>query len=402
MKIYLVGGCVRDKLLGIKISDRDWVVVGSTYKEMLSLGYKSVGNSFPVFIHPKTKEEYALARTEKKNGNKHNSFLCNSSNVTLKEDLFRRDLTINAIAMDKYGCFYDPYKGIIDLKNKVIRHVSYSFIEDSLRVLRVARFYSYLYNLKFYIFNLTLKLMKKIVFSGDLLNISSERIWKETEKSFKGLYPSKYFYILYKCNALENIYPEFSFSFNKKENLFYFNYLLDINININLNILIEIRFVYLSLFINKTILYKNFFMDKKKFIYDLNFLVKRLNIPKKFLFLSINFFKFINLININYFLNKKVSIILIESLYSINIWNKPDYLYKFIIIINYIKHLPLNNKFIYYFLSFYLKRIYSLLNNINIKKFIKLGYCGLEMKNKIYNLRLSKINSFLNKEFIIN
>jgi len=141
MKIYLVGGAVRDKILGIPVSDKDYLVVGSSPKEMVKLGFKPIGKDFPVFLHPKTKEEYALARTERKVGKGYHGFkFYTSPDVTLEEDLRRRDITINAIAEDEDGNIYDPFNGVNDIKNKIIRHVSDAFIEDPLRVLRVARF----------------------------------------------------------------------------------------------------------------------------------------------------------------------------------------------------------------------------------------------------------------------
>ena len=143
MKIYLVGGAVRDKLMGILSKDRDYLVVGSTPEEMVRLGYKPIGKDFPVFLHPKSKEEYALARTEKKVGKGYHGFeFYTSADVSLEEDLSRRDITINAIAEDEEGNIYDPFNGVEDIKNKVIRHVSDAFSEDPLRVLRVARFAS--------------------------------------------------------------------------------------------------------------------------------------------------------------------------------------------------------------------------------------------------------------------
>ncbi len=184
MKIYLVGGFIRDKLLGIKNSrDKDWLVVGSTYKKMIKLGYKPVGKLFPVFIHPNTKEEYALARKEKKVGLGYKGFLCNySKNISLEDDLYRRDLTINSIAMDLLGNYYDPFNGILDIKNRIIRHVSIYFKDDPLRLIRIARFYSYLFDLKFKINLGTFNLMKNMVNNNELNNITPERIWIELQK----------------------------------------------------------------------------------------------------------------------------------------------------------------------------------------------------------------------------
>jgi tRNA nucleotidyltransferase (CCA-adding enzyme) len=169
MKTYLVGGAIRDKKLGLTVKDQDWVVVGETPESMLKKGFIPVGKSFPVFLHPKTKEEHALARTEKKSGKGYHGFIFNTDqSVTLEDDLKRRDLTINAIAKDKNGNLIDPYNGLKDLKEKKLRHVSDAFAEDPLRVLRVARF---LARFKFFGFSIayeTLNLMKKITESGEL------------------------------------------------------------------------------------------------------------------------------------------------------------------------------------------------------------------------------------------
>ncbi|QJC28199.1 multifunctional CCA addition/repair protein [Enterobacteriaceae endosymbiont of Plateumaris braccata] len=209
MKIYLVGGAVRDIILNLKFSDRDWLVVGADINLMIKLGYKLVGKDFPVFLHPITHEEYALARTEKKSGHGYEGFTYYSSpNVTLEEDLLRRDLTINAIAQDQSGKFYDPYNGIKDIHDKLLKHVSSSFKDDPLRVLRVARFAAKLSHLKFSIDKNTFKLMKIMSSSGELSYLKPERIWKETENALKGSNPHIYFKTLRKCGALSIIFPE--------------------------------------------------------------------------------------------------------------------------------------------------------------------------------------------------
>ena len=182
MKIYLVGGAVRDKLLGIEPKEKDWVVVGSTPQEMKENGFKQVGKDFPVFIHPKSGEEYALARTERKAGHGYTGFeFDTNSNVTLEEDLERRDLTINAIAEDESGKLIDPFQGKKDIKNKKLRHVSDSFSEDPLRVLRLARFM-----VKFPQFSVvpsTIDMVREIVESGELAHLTGERVWLEIYKS---------------------------------------------------------------------------------------------------------------------------------------------------------------------------------------------------------------------------
>ena len=196
MKVYKVGGSVRDNLLGLEPTDNDWVVVGSTPKQMLSMGYKQVGKDFPVFLHPETKEEYALARKERSTGPGHTAFnFSYSPNVTLEEDLSRRDITINAIAMDDSGNLIDPFNGKDDLDNKIIRHVSDAFVEDPLRVLRVARFYSKLEPLGFEIERSTFDLLSEIILS--IVHLPGERIWQEVEKVLKSDSPIPFFCILW-------------------------------------------------------------------------------------------------------------------------------------------------------------------------------------------------------------
>lgn len=209
MEIYLVGGAVRDQLLNLPVKDRDWLVVGATPKELLSQGYLQVGKDFPVFIHPKTHEEYALARTERKSGSGYTGFICNfSPNITLEEDLIRRDLTINAIAQDKDGKLYDPYHGIEDLNHRILRHVSPAFEEDPLRVLRVARFAARFHHLGFTVAPKTLELMQKLSYQGELQHLTAERVWLETEKALITQNPEIYFQILRQVNALSELIPE--------------------------------------------------------------------------------------------------------------------------------------------------------------------------------------------------
>lgn len=206
MQIYKVGGAVRDQLLGIEPKDCDWVVVGASVDDMLNQGYLAVGKDFPVFLHPKTKEEYALARTERKNGVGYKGFEFHTGDdVSLEDDLLRRDITINAMAMDDAGNIIDPYNGQQDLENKILRHVSDAFVEDPLRVLRVARFAA---RLGFKVAPETNKLMKDLTESGELSNLVSERIWQELEKALAGQYPSRFILVLRSVNALAVLFPE--------------------------------------------------------------------------------------------------------------------------------------------------------------------------------------------------
>ena len=209
MKTFLVGGAVRDALLRLPVKDRDWVVVGATPDTMLAEGYQQVGRDFPVFLHPHSREEYALARTERKSGNGYTGFVTQfAPDVTLEQDLQRRDLTINAIAQDESGELIDPYGGQRDLAQRQLRHVSAAFNEDPLRVLRVARFAARFAHLNFRIADETLALMREMAASGELAHLTAERVWKETEKALLTHNPQVYFQVLRDCGALHVLFPE--------------------------------------------------------------------------------------------------------------------------------------------------------------------------------------------------
>lgn len=206
---FIVGGAVRDQLLGIPLKDRDWVVVGSNPEQMIAAGFQQVGADFPVFLHPDTKEEYALARTERKSGRGYLGFTCDAGeHVTLEQDLERRDLTINAMAMSAQGELIDPYNGKHDLDDRILRHVSPAFSEDPLRILRVARFAARFSDQGFSVAPETMTLMREIVKGGELLDISPERIWQETERALSEKQPRTYFEVLRECGALEALFPE--------------------------------------------------------------------------------------------------------------------------------------------------------------------------------------------------
>lgn len=209
MQVYLVGGAVRDKLLNRQVKDKDWVVVGASVADMLAKGYQQVGKDFPVFLHPTTQQEYALARTERKVGQGYAGFECDTSpNVTLEQDLMRRDLTVNAMAMDDAGNIIDPFDGQGDLNKRILRHVSNAFVEDPLRVLRVARFAARYASYGFTIADETKVLMREISQSGELANLSAERVWVETAKSLLEDTPQVYFQTLRECTALKVWFAE--------------------------------------------------------------------------------------------------------------------------------------------------------------------------------------------------
>lgn len=208
MQIYLVGGAVRDQQLGIPVRERDWVVVGAAENELEALGYRRVGRSFPVYLHPDTSEEYALARTETKTGSGYHGFEINATGVTLEEDLSRRDLTINAMAQDTDGRIIDPYGGREDLQNRSLRHVSDAFREDPVRILRVARFSARFWDRGFRVADETLSLMRDMVTAGETDALVPERVWRETESALGEDRPDIFFEVLRDVGALAAVYPE--------------------------------------------------------------------------------------------------------------------------------------------------------------------------------------------------
>ncbi|MCK7544265.1 multifunctional CCA tRNA nucleotidyl transferase/2'3'-cyclic phosphodiesterase/2'nucleotidase/phosphatase [Marinobacter bryozoorum] len=209
MEIYLVGGAVRDELLGIPVKDRDWVVVGATPGEMLALGYKQVGADFPVFLHPKTREEYALARTERKQGHGYHGFTVYSApDVTLEDDLERRDLTINAMAQAEDGTLVDPFGGRDDLEHRQLRHVSKAFSEDPLRILRAARFAARFHHLGFEVADETMALMRAMVADGEVQHLVPERVWQEFQRALHEVTPVTFFEVLKATGALGILIPE--------------------------------------------------------------------------------------------------------------------------------------------------------------------------------------------------
>jgi len=209
MKIYLVGGAVRDQLLGLPVNEHDWVVIGATAQEMLDAGYRPADADFPVFLHPETGEEYALARTETKTGAGYKGFVTDSRpTITLKQDLARRDLTINALVKDKAGNIIDHFQGKKDLDRRQLRHITPAFVEDPVRILRVARFGAHLGPLNFEITSETQTLMAQMSQSGDLQNLKPERVWQEMRKALLEPQPWRFFEVLFQCGALTALIPE--------------------------------------------------------------------------------------------------------------------------------------------------------------------------------------------------
>ena len=275
---YLVGGAVRDELLGLPIQDRDFVVVGATVEQMLDCGFKPIGRDFPVFLHPTSREEYALARTERKSGEGHQGFTFHTSpKISLEDDLERRDLTINAIAKSADGTLIDPFGGLEDLKKKILRHISSAFAEDPLRVLRTCRFVS---QLDFEIHPATMKLISQIVRSGEIKTLSPERIWNELGNGLMHKSPSKMVLALIECGALYDLAPELKVGL---EDLTIRNIILEsIDRAARQNSALEVRTTILMLAACPDILTAN---DHTKQIPEVNLdaklsLLKRLRAPK--------------------------------------------------------------------------------------------------------------------------
>lgn len=209
MKIYLVGGAVRDELLGCPVKERDWVVVGATAEQLVKQGFRPVGKDFPVFLHPETKEEYALARTERKTAPGYSGFICHAApDVTLEEDLARRDLTINAIAREPKGQFIDPFGGRHDLEQRILRHVSPAFVEDPVRILRLSRFAARFHHFGFRVAEETQTLMGQMVQDGEVDHLVPERVWKELSRALLEPHPEVFIETLRSCGALARILPE--------------------------------------------------------------------------------------------------------------------------------------------------------------------------------------------------
>lgn len=222
MKAYLVGGAVRDTLLNFPVREHDWVVIGETPEAMLARGYTEVGKDFPVFLHPETKDEYALARIERKTAHGYKGFAVHATpDISLQDDLIRRDLTINAMALMDDGKIFDPFGGQEDLRRKVLRHISPAFCEDPVRVLRIARFCARYQHLGFKVAPETQELMQKMVKQGEINHLVPERVWAETEKALNERSPSAYFQVLRGCGALVRIFPELDHLFGVPQNVTY-------------------------------------------------------------------------------------------------------------------------------------------------------------------------------------
>lgn len=390
MRKYLVGGAVRDSLLNIPVKEKDWVVVGSSPEEMINLGFLPVGKSFPVFLHPKNHEEYALARTEYKHGKGHTGFTFQTSpNITLEEDLKRRDLTVNAIAKDDKGNLIDPYGGLNDLNLRRLKHISSAFQDDPLRVFRVARFAAYLAHLNFFIASETLQKMSDM--TNELVDLPVERIWMETKKALLSCNPQVYFRVLLQCGALNKIFPEISYLFrdiNIFEQSIHKNLgektLLALSIITYLSNDVTVRFA--TLCYNFGRLNKNNsgnIIKKNKnsckcVLLDKMFV--RLKLPRKMLTLSKIFIHYHNILQKIFFMNPKKIVLFLDH---IDVWRKPHRINE-IIAINKAHLCNLGNfKYHLYVPENFLKKLYKLASTIKVKNIIQDGFIGYKIKHEL-------------------
>ncbi|MFT8229618.1 MAG: multifunctional CCA addition/repair protein [Enterobacterales bacterium] len=396
MKKYLVGGAIRDYLLNLPVKEKDWIVVESTVNEMINKGFKKVGKDFPVFLHPKNKEEYALARTEKKIRKGYTGFICNiSKNISLEEDLYRRDLTINAIACDKYGNIIDPYNGQKDIKYKKLRHISNAFKEDPLRVLRVARFAARFFHLNFSVAPKTINLMKQMI--KELKYISPERIWKETELALSTKNPHIYFKILKECNALKVLFPEINFLFKKpkitkchaKTN-FGIHTFMALFVISKLSTDIKLRFCVLFHYINN---YSIFNKNKYQLRFEnFNNFCKRLKIPNTLQILTKTILKnYDSFIFAKYLTSKKI----IELFDSINIWRYPERLNEFTYIC-YAESVGCKKcEYNVYIQSKFLFKAFNIAKLVTTLSIISEGFTGSQISKNLKLRRQNILDKFL-------
>lgn len=400
MKVYLVGGAVRNQLLGLSVHDRDWVVVGSSPEQMLSLGYVAVGSDFPVFLHPKTKEEYALARTERKTAHGYTGFECISdSSISLEEDLLRRDLTINAIAQTENGELVDPYGGLADIKNKTLRHVSEAFKEDPLRVLRVARFAASYAHLGFTIASETQQLMQVMAAEGELEYLVAERVWRETEKALTSSSPQVYFQVLRDCGALQVLFPEVDALFGVPQTE---KYHPEIDAGIHTLMVIEqaakltddvaVRFAALTHDLGKALTPKEQWPKHHRHeslgLKPLNSLCQRLRVPKEFQQLAQLVCEF-HLLSHQ---AKELRPVTVMKLFQrLDVWRKPERLKQFLLACEADSRGRLGFEDIDYPQAAYFTALYQAANRIKIAHINSEGLSGAQIGQAIQQAKVTAI-----------
>jgi tRNA nucleotidyltransferase (CCA-adding enzyme) len=400
MKVYKVGGAIRDKLIDYPFTDEDWVVVGAEPKELIDKGFIQVGVDFPVFLHPESKDEYALARSERKSGRGYKGFeFFTGPQVTLKQDLSRRDLTVNAMAEDCDGKIIDPYGGQDDLSKKILRHVSGAFVEDPLRVLRVARFAARYHHLGFKVADETMLLMTDITNSGELEYLSPERVWLETEKALKERSPSTYIETLYKCKALTKIFPEISRVFDlasekdKIDGKFLTLSILNYAAKLDKDACTRFAVLFSNINLGSQSIPSNM-KSIDEDIEVINNLFDRLKVPNRYRNFAINFVRYKDLYHC---LENLEPQIILDMLKSIGAFKKAENLEKFIYCCEAEAQIIQKNKGDnkVYGRGAWLKQVLSQIMLINNRELISEGYSGVKLGKEIDRRRKKIIAKLL-------
>ncbi|CAB1277336.1 multifunctional CCA addition/repair protein [Candidatus Nitrosacidococcus tergens] len=389
MKIYLVGGAIRDKLLGYPIKERDYVIVGTTSEELIAQGFTSVGKDFPVFLHPETKEEYALARTERKTKPGYKGFQVYASpEITLEEDLQRRDLTINAIAQDENGTLIDPFGGQRDLKNKILRHISLAFVEDPVRILRIARFAA---RFNFSIASETLDLMRQMVTNREVDHLTPERVWKELERALQEKYPQNFFKTLRACDALAKIFPEIESLFHipierntsTEDNMGEYTLSL-LKAAAILALDTQIQFGLLVHAFGKSNLYAKSAANREELL--ISTFCNRLRIPNIYQEFAVLVARYYPQLNQSQRLSAKELLILLQNL---DAFRRSDRFEKFLLVCKTIYEKQKNN---YCCNTQILKPAYQAAVKVNIQQIIADGFKGKAIGEQLYCRRINAID----------
>lgn len=403
MQIFLVGGAVRDELLGFPFNEKDWVVVGSNTTTMLSKGFTSVGKDFPVFLHPKTKDEYALARLERKSGPGYKGFdIVAEENVTLEQDLERRDLTINAIAKDEKGHYFDPYGGINDLNQRVLRHVSNAFCEDPVRILRIARFAARYHFLGFKIAEETMTLMKAMVRDGEVDHLVAERVWQEFSKALKEKDPHIFIEALKKCGALKVILPELDQLFGVPQPEKHhpeidcgIHSLMCLQQATDLSNKQEVRFATLMHDLGKGLTPKEQWPQhinhEKRGLKSLKNVCIRLSVPNSFRDLAILVMEFHTHCHRAFELNEKT---LLKVLERLDVFRKQERFKAFLTCCKADARGRTTFEKRQYLQANYLFGAFLVCKNINIKKLVAAGFKGSELGIEIHRQRLRQLKEY--------
>ncbi|MDT9587385.1 MAG: multifunctional CCA addition/repair protein [Candidatus Arsenophonus melophagi] len=410
MQIYLVGGAIRDQLLGLPVADRDWVVVGATPSDLIKLGFQKVGKDFPVFLHPNTHEEYALARTERKTGVGYTGFSFHSTpDVTIEEDLLRRDLTINAIAQTACGKLIDPFNGQKDIKNRFLRHVSDAFAEDPLRILRIARFSARFANQKFTIPNETRLLMNKIVSNYELRTIPAEKIWSETEKALQSSAPEIYFHVLRDCGALAILFPEMNRLFGLPtidesyiEMDAGIHTLLTLKIAASLTKNIETRFATLCHSLGQGLLSRRKWPEyedhEKQAILLIKAMCKRLSIPNRIMELAILVIRFHQTIHK---INQLTPESIVRLFYQLDSWRKPERINQLLIACEADARSRIEQEHITYLQAIFFVSAFETVQKISGKHLVGKGIQGLAIKEELIRERIRVLTDWRQQQTIL-